>query len=114
MTDVPAHGEPTSLPSRSVRQTVSNLGSLSRERSDPSTQRTEPSQEDESSGENDRRAFRDKLSSFISGYRENKFSKSRAIAKISAFIDDAPALSEPEKEKALDLYVEELNSFNTD
>jgi hypothetical protein len=86
--------------------------------SDPSTQRTgtqrtDTSQQDEPPRQDEHRALRDKLSSFVSEYRDKKLSKSRVISRISVLIDDNAALSDLEKEKAVNLYVEELNSIDS-
>jgi len=86
--------------------------------SNPSTQQTDAQRvdtprEDEPPGQDEHQALRDKLSSFVSEYRDQKLSKSRVISRISVLIDDNATLSDPEKEKAINLYVEELNSIDS-
>jgi len=110
MTDGP---EPANSP-RSPRFSRSPSHRLS----DPSTQRTgtqrtDTSQQNEPPRQDEHRALQDKLSSFVSEYRDKKLSKSRAISRISVLIDDNAALSDLEKEKAINLYVEELNSIDS-
>jgi len=71
--------------------------------------------EAESSGEieptSEREVFRTKLSSFVSEYRDKRLSKSKAVSNISTLIDGDDSLSELEKENAINLYIEELNSI---
>ena len=86
--------------------------------SDPSTRRTDTRRtdtprEDEPPGQDEHQALRDKLSSFVSEYRDQKLSKSRVISRISVLIDDNATLSDLEKEKAINLYVEEINSIDS-
>jgi hypothetical protein len=70
--------------------------------------------ENESFRKDEHESLRAKLSSIITDYREHKISKSRAISGVSTLIDDHPNLSEIEKEKAIDLYVDEISSINRD
>ena len=79
--------------------------------SDPAAGEAEPSGEIEPASEPERQAFRTKLSSFVSEYRGKRLSKPKAISNISTLIDGDDALSELEKEKAINLYIEELNSI---
>jgi hypothetical protein len=79
---------------------------------EPSTQRANSSPEDEPPGQDERQALRTKLSSFISEFRDRKLSKARVISRISTLIDDDATLPDSEKEKAIDLYFEELNSID--
>ena len=100
----------SSRPSRSSQ-------SPSHRPSDPSTQRTDTQRtgtprEDEPPGQDEHQAL-DKLSSLVSEYQDQKLSKSRVISRISVLIDDNATLSDLEKEKAINLYVEELNSIDS-
>jgi hypothetical protein len=79
---------------------------------DRSTQLTDTSGQDESARENEHQTARTKLSAIVTEYRNKKLSKFRALYRISTCIDDDNSLSELEKEKAIDLYVEEVNSIN--
>ena len=94
MTDGPEHNPPTGSPQR------------------PPSQGPEPHRTDESIGEDGHQALRTELSSLISEYREKRLSKSKAFSKISSLIDEDLILSNSEKEKAINLYVDELNSIN--
>ena len=79
---------------------------------DRSTQPTDTSRQDESARDNERQTARTKLSAIVTEYRNKKLSKFRALYRISTCIDDDNSLSELEKEKAIDLYVEEVNSIS--
>ena len=94
MTDGPGHNPPTGSPQQ------------------PPSQGPEPHRTDESIGEDGHQALRTELSSLISEYREKRLSKSKAFSKISSLIDKDLILSDSEKEKAINLYVDELNSIN--
>ena len=66
---------------------------------------------DEPAREDERQALRTELSSLISEYREKRLSKSKAFSRIGSLIDEDPMLSDSKKEKAINLYVDELNSI---
>ena len=110
MTDGPGPGNSSQSP-RSSRSPSRRPVDPSIEQTD--TQRTEGSRENESSGQDGHRAFRDKLSSFVSEYRDQKLSKSQVISRISTLIDDSAIFSDSEKENAIDLYIEEINSIDS-
>jgi len=74
----------------------------------PSTESIEPL------GEVERKALLEKLDSFVFQYRERKIPKSQALASILGSLDGNLTLAGPEKEKAVDLYIDELNSFRHD
>ena len=83
--------------------------------SDPATREAESSGEIEPASEHERQAFRTKLSSFVSEYQDKRLSKPKAISSIiSTLINHDDALSELEKVKAINLYIEELNSITFD
>ena len=82
-----------------------------RRSSDPAAGEAESSGEVESASEHERQAFRTKLSSFVSEYRDKRLPKSKAVFNISTLIDGDDTLSELEKENAINLYIEELNSI---
>jgi hypothetical protein len=80
---------------------------------EPPSSATFPSDEPpDSSTENGRKAALDKLNSFISEYRERKTSKSKALFGILDVLSRDTTSSDIEKEKAVELYVEEINSVN--
>ena len=74
----------------------------------PSTESIEPL------GEVERKALLEKLDSFVFQYCERKIPKSQALASILGSLDGNLTLAGPEKEKAVDLYIDELNSFRHD
>ena len=96
MTDGPGHNPPAGSSQRSPSQGL------------------EQNRTDESAREDERKALRTELSSLISEFREKRLSKSKAFSRISSLIDEDPILSDSEKEKAINLYVDELNSINHD
>ena len=111
MTDGPGHNLPAGLSQRSPSQ-GGNPSTRSPQRL-PS-QGLEQIRTDESAREDERKALRTELSSLISEFRERRLSKSKAFSRISSLIDEDPILSDSEKEKAINLYVDELNSINHD
>jgi len=78
---------------------------------DPAAGEAESAGEIGSASELERQAFRTKLTSFVSEYRDKRLSKPKAISNISTLIDGDDTLSELEKEKAVNLYIEEFNSI---
>jgi len=102
---VPEELDPTPASSRTTHELPSGPTS------EPTTSNLEPS---ESVREDERRIALEKLNSFVSEYRNRKTSKSKALFNILSFLDGEPTITESEKEKAVDLYVEEINSINHD
>ena len=111
MTDGPGHNPPAGSSQRSPSQ-GRNPSTRLPQRS-PS-QGLEQNRTDESAREDERKALHTELSSLISEFRERRLSKSKAFLRISSLIDEDPILSnsKKEKEKAINLYVDELNSIN--
>ena len=109
MTNGPRHNPPAELPQRSPSQGCDPSNRLPQQL--PS-QGPEPHTTNESTREDECQALHTELSSLISEYQEKRLSKSRAFSKISSLINKDPILSDSEKEKAINLYVNELNSIN--
>jgi len=63
----------------------------------------------ESVRETEHKALLNKLS-FVIQYREHKTAKSKALTNILGLLEGDLTLGAPKKEKAVDLYIEELNS----
>jgi hypothetical protein len=77
----------------------------------PSSSPTVPSNEHSELLEGtERTAVLEKLDSFVSEYREQKIPRSKALWNILELLEGNPSFLGLEKEKAVDLYIEELNS----
>ena len=61
--------------------------------------------------EDEFQSSRAELTAVVAEFRDSKLSRSRAIAKISSIIDNNSSVADPEKEKAIDLYLSELGSI---
>ena len=72
---------------------------------------SEPHGTDEPAREDEHQALHTELSSLISEYWEKRLSKSKAFSRIGSLIDEDAMLSDSKKEKAINLYVDELNSI---
>jgi hypothetical protein len=87
------------VPSRQPSPFLSSAPAL------PSSELVEPS------GENGDKTLLDKLEFFVSEYRERKVSKFKALTGILGLLERDLTYAEPEKEKAINLYIDELNSI---
>jgi hypothetical protein len=109
----PNSDEFADLPTQSSASSVPTQSSVPAQpsESNPSTQGTEPCEQDESTRENGHKILRTKLASIIAEYRDKRVSKPRAISQVSVHIDDHATLSKSEKETAVDLCIEQINSI---
>jgi len=74
----------------------------------PDNQQPDPISEDE------RQIALGKLNSFVSGYRDRKIPKFEALTGILTLLQGDASLTTSEKEKTIDIYIEELNSIRHD
>jgi len=106
MTDGP--GYQTQSDSRRTDNKLTERPRPSNKRVSPADEELEPEQPVE---EDEFQSSRTELTAVISQLRDSKLSRSRAITKISSIIDNNSSVADPEKKKAIDLYLSELSSI---